>query len=96
MAQNKGIRIHQYQDNWSVRGKSHRSCFQDTQNLVALYRELDWIVIMNKSELEPKQFFNFKSYQFDFRKGKVKPTLECWQTLNLEIQKLFTKRTCRI
>ena len=39
MTENKCIRIHQYLiavDNWQVRAKSHRTCTQDTQTLVAL------------------------------------------------------------
>ena len=34
-----------------------------------------------KSELEPKQVFNFVGYQFNLKEGKVRPTLERWQVL---------------
>ena len=34
-----------------------------------------------KSELDPKQFFNSVGYQFDLKEGKVRPTPEHWQAL---------------
>ena len=36
MALQRGIRIHQYLDNWLVRATSHQTCLQHTQTLVAL------------------------------------------------------------
>ena len=74
MAIQKGIRIHQYLDDWLVRATSHQTCLQHTQTLVALYQELGWLVNREKSELDPKQVFNFVGYQFDLREGKVRPT----------------------
>ena len=40
LAMKKGIRIHQYLDDWLVRTRSHHTCLQHTQTLVALCREL--------------------------------------------------------
>ena len=65
MALQRGIRIHQYLDDWLVRATSHQPCLQHTQTLVALCRELGWLVNKEKSELDPKQVFNFIGYQFD-------------------------------
>ena len=36
MTKNKGIRIHQYLDDWLVRATSHQTCLQNTQTLVYL------------------------------------------------------------
>ena len=85
LAMKKGIRIHQYLDDWLVRARSYQTCLQHTQTLVALCRELGWLVNEEKSELEPKQVFNFVGYQFDLREGRVRPTPECWQTLQTKI-----------
>ena len=74
MALQKGIRIHQYLDDWLVRATSHQICLQHTLTLVALCRELGWLVNQEKSELDPKQVFNFVGYQFGLREGKVRPT----------------------
>ena len=38
MALQRGIRIHQYLDDWLVRARSHHTCLQHTQTLVALSR----------------------------------------------------------
>ena len=88
MAQYKGIRIHQYLEDWLVRAASHQICLQHSQTLVALCQELGWVVNMEQLELESKQILDFVEYQYDFRESKAKFTLELWQTLNLKIQKL--------
>ena len=62
LAMKRGIRIHQYLDEWLVRARSHLTCLQHTQTLVALCLELGWLVNKEKSELEPTQVFNFVGY----------------------------------
>ena len=74
MAQSRGIRIHQYLDDWLVRAPTKESCHQDTQSLLALCQELGWIVNLQKSELEPKQVFDFVGYQYDLLHRLVKLT----------------------
>ena len=71
MAIQNGIRIHQYLDDWLVRATSHQVCLQHTQVLVKMCRHLGWLVNVEKSELEPKQVFNFVGYQFDLESGRV-------------------------
>ena len=44
VALQRGIRIHQYLDDWLVRATSHQTCLQHTQTLVALCSELGWLV----------------------------------------------------
>ena len=70
MAIHKGLRIHQYLD-WLVRARSHQACLQHTQELVKMCPQLGWLVNFEKSELEPKQDFDFVGYQFDLRSGRV-------------------------
>ena len=76
MALQRGIRIHQYLDDWLVRALSPNTCLQHTQTLVVLCQDLGWLLNREKSELVPKQVFNFIGYQFDLKEGKVRPTLE--------------------
>ena len=45
----KGIRIHQYLDDWLVRATSHRVCLQHTQDLVRICQELGWLMNWNPS-----------------------------------------------
>ena len=83
MVLQRGIRIYQYLDDWLVRDTSHQTCLQHTLTLVALCRELGWLLNEEKSELDPKQVFNFVGYQFNLGEGKVRPTPELWQTLTI-------------
>ena len=96
MALQRGIRIHQYLDDWLVRATSHQTCLQHTQTLVALCRELGWLVNKEKLELDPKQVFNFVGYQFDLREGKVRPTPERWQTLKDKILSILFSPVCPV
>ena len=96
IAMRKGIRIHQYIDDWLVRATSHQACLQQTQTLVALCRELGWLVNEKKSELEPKPIFNFVGYQFNLRGGRVRPTTERWQTLQVKIREILSNPLCPV
>ena len=54
-----------------MRAKSHYTCLQHTQSLVALCQELGCLVNREKSEMVPKQVFNFIGSQFDLKEGRV-------------------------
>ena len=92
----KGIRIHQYLDDWLVRASTHHTCLQHTQILVTLCQELGWLVNKGKSELVPKQVFNFVGYQFDLKEGKVRPTEERWQALTHKIRSILSDPHCPV
>ena len=96
MASHKGIRIHQYLDDWLVRARSHQTCLHHTQILVKMCQDLGWLVNLDKSELEPKQVFNFVGYQFDLRSGRVRPTPDRWQSLQGKIQTLLLLPACLV
>ena len=49
MAIHKGIRIHQYLDDWLVRARSQQICLQHTQILVKMCQDLGWLVNLEKS-----------------------------------------------
>ena len=61
-----------------------------------LCQELGWLVNKEKSELAPKQVFNFVGYQFDLKEGKVRPTTECWQTLTDKIRSILLDPVCPV
>ena len=69
ITQARGIRIHQYLDDWLLRAPAPEICLQHTQTLLALFQQLGWVVNMTKSELVPKQVFNFVGYRFDLVTG---------------------------
>ena len=45
-----------------------QACLQHSQTLVALCRDLGWLVNIEKPELDPKQVFDFIGYQFDLKR----------------------------
>ena len=78
MAQARGIRIHQYLDDWLLRAPCPETCLQHTRTLLALCQQLGWVVNMKTSELIPQQVFNFVGYRFDVVTGRVLPTHDRW------------------
>ena len=90
MAMRKGIRINQYLDDWLVRASSHQICLLHTQDLVRICQKLGWLVNVEKSELEPKQVFNFVGYQFNLSAGRARPTPDRWQTLQDKILEILS------
>ena len=96
MAQARNIRMHQYLDDWFIRAKDRDTCFQDTQTLLALCQELGWVVNLRKSELDPKQVFNFVGYQYDLVQGVVSTTPERWEALNSKINSLLERTSCSV
>ena len=96
MAQAKGIRIHQYLDDWLLRAHSRETCLQHTQTLLALCQKLGWVVNMKKSELVPQQVFNFVGYWFDLIKGRVLPTQDRWLALQEKLKSIMSKDSCTV
>ena len=96
MAIHKGIRIYQYLDDWLVRATSHQACLQHTQKLVEICQRLGWLVNLNKSELDPKQIFDFVGYQFDLKAGRVRPTPDRWQSLQDKILEILSLPACPV
>ena len=96
VAIHKGVRIHQYLDDWLVRATSHQVCLQHTQDLVKIYQELGWLVNLEKSELVPKQIFDFVGYQFDLTTGRVRPTPDRWQNLQDKILEMLSLPACPV
>ena len=96
MAQARGIRIHQYLDDWLVRAPCEETCLRHTQTLLDLCCNLGWVVNRSKSELVPQQVFNFVGYRFDFSQGLVKPTQERWMSLTQKINFLLGLETCSV
>ena len=96
MTIHRGIRIHQYLDDWLVRARSHQVCLQHTQDLVRICQELGWLVNLEKLELEPKQIFDFVGYQFDLRAGRVRPTPDRWQNLQDKVLEILSLPACPV
>ena len=59
-------------------------------------QQLGWLVNLEKSELEPKQDFNFVGYQFDLRSDLVRLTPDRWQNLQEKMLKLLSLPACPV
>ena len=94
MAQARGIRLHQYL--WLIRSISWDKCLHDTQTLLSLCQELGWLVNVQKSELIPKQVFDFVGYQYDLVQGVVRPKTERWHALNQKMRFLQDAPFCTV
>ena len=88
IAQARGIRIHQYLDDWLVRAPCQETCLLHTQTLLTLCGELGWVINMRKSELTPQQVFNFVGYRFDLLTSRVLPTQDRWVTLQQKLKSI--------
>ena len=58
--------------------------------------QLGWLVNLEKSELEPKQDFDFGGYQFDLRSDRVRLTPDRWQNLQEKMLKLLSLPACPV
>ena len=92
MALSRGLRIHQYLDDWLIRSQSQEEAQVDTQAVVDLTQSLRWIINQEKSELKPTQVFSFMGYEYHLDSALVRPTHERWLKLQDLILRLKSKR----
>ena len=97
MALSRGIRIHQYLDDWLIRAQSPEESSHNTKVVVDLTESLGWMINQVKSELIPTQVFSFVGYKYHLNSALVKPIQERWQklqalTLRITNQSALTAR----
>ena len=76
MAMSRGIRLHQYLDDWLIRAQSQEEATVNTQTVGDLTQSLGWIKNQEKSELKLIQVFSFMGYEYHLDSALVKPTQE--------------------
>ena len=81
MALSRGLRLHQYLDDWLIRSQSQEEAQVNTQAVVDLTQSLGWIINQEKSELKPTQVFSCVGYEYHLDSALVKPTQERWLKL---------------
>ena len=91
MALTRGIRLHQYLDDWLIRAQSQEEAQVNTQTVLDLTQSLGWIINQEKSELKPTQVFSFVGYEYHLDSALVKPTQERWLKLQDLILRLKSK-----
>ena len=72
MALTRGIRLHQYLDDWLMRAQSQEEAQVNTQTVVDLTQSLGWIINQEKSKLKPTQVFLFVGYEYRLDSAHVK------------------------
>ena len=60
MALSRGLRLHQYLDDWLIRSQSQEEALVNTRTVVDLTQSLGWILNQEKSELKPTQVFSLR------------------------------------
>ena len=91
MALSRGLRLHQYLDDWLIRSQSQEEAQVNTQAVVDLTQSLGWIINQEKSELKPTQVFSFVGNEYHLDSALVKPTQERWLKLQDLILRLKSK-----
>ena len=91
MALSRGLRLHQYLDNWLIRSQSQEEAQVNIQAVVDLTQSLGWIINQEKSELKPTQVFSFVGYEYHLDSALVKPTQDRWLKLQDLILRLKSK-----
>ena len=91
MALSRGLRLHQYLDDWLIRSQSQEEALVNTQAVVDLTQSLGWIINKEKSELKPTQVFSLVGYEYNLDSALVKPTQERWLKLQDLILHLKSK-----
>ena len=91
MALSRGLRLHQYLDDWLIRSQSQEEAQVNTQAVVDLIQSLGWIINQEKSKLKPTQVFSFVGYEYHLDSALVKPTQERWLKLQDLILRLKSK-----
>ena len=82
MALSRGLRLHQYLDDWLIRSQSQEEAQVNTQAVVDLTQSLGWIINQEKSEL---------GYEYHLDSALVRPTQERWLKLQDLILRLQSK-----
>ena len=71
MALTRGIRLHQYLDDWLIRAQVQgRSTSEHSDS--GRSESLGWIINQEKSELKPSQVFSFVGYEYHLDSNPLK------------------------
>ena len=97
MALCRGLRLHQYLDDWLIRSQSQEEAQVNTRAVVHLTQSLGWIINQEKSEVKPTRVFSFADYKYHLDSALVRPTQERWLklqdlTLRLKSKHVLTAR----
>ena len=91
MTISRGLRLHQYLDDWLIGSQSEEETQVNTQAVVDLTQSFGWTLNQDKAELKPTQVFSFMGCKYQLDLALVKPTQERWLKLQDLILRLKSK-----
>ena len=81
MTLSRGLRLHQYLDDWLIRSQSQDQAQVNTHSVVDLTPSLCWIINQEKSEVKPTRVFSFVWLRIPSRFSPCKTHSERWLRL---------------
>ena len=90
MVHGQGIQLHQFLDDWLVKASTFEECSRLVPLVVQLVQSLGWLVNFGKSDLIPRQVFNFIGTHYDLVDYTVFPTEENLAKLKARLSQLRT------
>ena len=88
MVHGQGIQLHQFLDDWLGKADTREKCRQQALIVVQLIRELGLVDNIDKSDLVPRQIFDFLGIHFDLVEYTVFPTVENLVKLKVRLSTL--------
>ena len=71
---NQGVVVHSYLDDWLIRSQTSRGAQQSTDKVVNLCKQLGLTINNDKSDLVPRQLFQFLGIAFDLKRAWMTPS----------------------
>ena len=76
MVHGRGIQLHQFLDDWLGKASSPEECHRQALVVLQLIRSLGWVDNVEKSDLVPRQVFDFLGIHFNLVDYTVSPTAD--------------------
>ena len=74
LRENQGVVVHSYLDDWLIRSRTSRGALQSTEKVVKLCKTLGLTINTDKSDLVPRQLFQFLGIAFDLKRAWMTPS----------------------
>jgi hypothetical protein len=89
----QGVAIHQYLDDWLVKNADPEATSHQVQAILTLLETVGLLVNLKKSELVPKQVFEFVGVLYDLAQGRAFPPHKRVMKIQDSIQEFMTADT---
>ena len=87
----RGMVLFQYLDDWLGEAMSCDQAQEESSRLVSLCEHLGLLINLPKSDLQPKQAFNFLGAHFDLAQGIIRPTPESLESIRSWVSRFSSR-----